>query len=146
LTNQMNLAVPLDAELMKDAPKDVLVRVYHGRVLLAEGNPSSAVDQLQRVVADAADSPQAHYFLASAYWQNGQMNQAGTEFQAALKDSDDLPTQAMVLEALARLSLTQEDFATAQSYAAGLVEQFPAKSLNHQLLAEALARQGRLGE
>ena len=86
LTDQTQLAVNLDQELVKNAPKDVLVRVNHGRVLMAQGNSVEAISQLQKVVTDAADSPQAHYFLGRPYWQSGKMTQASAELQEALKD------------------------------------------------------------
>jgi len=131
---------------MKDAPKDVLVRVGHGRLLMAQGNSAEAIDQLQRVVSDAVDSPEAHYFLAMAYWQSGKMTQASSELQAALKVSSGVPMLPMVLEALARLSLTQGDPADAQAYAWELVQKYPANPTYRQLFAETLARQGHLSE
>jgi tetratricopeptide (TPR) repeat protein len=134
----------LDAELLKYAPKDVLVRVGHARLLMAQGDSSQAINQLQGVVADAADSAQAHYFLAMAYWQSGSMARASSELQAALKDSSDVPMLPLVLEALARLSLRLRDPANAQIYASELVQKAPANPGNRQLLAEALAHQGRL--
>ena len=36
-TSQTQLAADFDRELMKDAPKDVVVRVDHGRLLMAQG-------------------------------------------------------------------------------------------------------------
>jgi tetratricopeptide (TPR) repeat protein len=146
LTKQPQLAASLDQELIKDAPKDVLVRVGHGRVLMAQGKSAEAIDQLQRVVSDDVDSPQAHYFLAVAYEQNGKMAEAKGEFQAALKVSTGEPIYPMILEALTRLSLTVGDPVNAQTYAVELVQKTPANPADRQLLAEALAQQRRLGE
>ena len=109
LTNQTQLAADLDRELMKDAPKDVLVRVGHGRVLMAQGKSAEAIDELQSVVSDDVDSPQAHYFLAMAYGRSGKMAEAKSELQAALKVSTGEPIYPIVLEALTRLSLTLGD-------------------------------------
>jgi len=145
-TSQIQLAAALDQELMKDAPKDVLVRVGHGRLLMAQGNSSQATDQLQQVVADDVDSAQAHYFLGMAYWQGGALAQAGSELQAAVKDSSDLPMLPMVLEALARLSLTLGNPADAQTYASDLVQESPADPASRQILAEALAQERHLSE
>ena len=36
-TGQTQLATDLDKELMKNAPKDVFVRIDHGRLLMAQG-------------------------------------------------------------------------------------------------------------
>ena len=52
----------------------------------------------------------------------------------------------MVLEALARLSLTLGNPADAQTYASELIQKSPSNSANRQLLAEALAQQGQLSE
>ena len=104
LTKQTELAAVLDRELMKDAPKDVLVRVGHGRVLMAQGKSAEAIDQLQRVVSDDVDSPQAHYFLAMAYEQK---REDGAKRRASCKQLSRIQQAnrcyPMVLEALTRL-------------------------------------------
>ncbi|MGC1989849.1 MAG: tetratricopeptide repeat protein, partial [Candidatus Acidiferrales bacterium] len=103
-TNQVQLATDLDREVMKEAPKDVSARVNHGRLLMIEGDPGSATTYLQQVVADAADSAEAHYYLAMAFWQNGKAQQAQSALRDALKDAQDSP---VVLQGIARLSLEQ---------------------------------------
>jgi tetratricopeptide (TPR) repeat protein len=140
-TNQVNLAADLDKELMKNAPKDIFVRFNHGRLLMAQGQPQDAILFLQKLTSDAADSPQAHYYLAMAFWQNGDMGQARNALMDALRVSQGLP---VALQALARLSLAQGNAPDAQIYAQELVQRFPATSDNRQLLADALARQGKL--
>jgi tetratricopeptide (TPR) repeat protein len=145
-TKQTDLAVTADSELMKEAPKDILVRIYHGRLLMAQGKTNEAIDLLQRVVKDAADSPEAHYFLAMAYWQNSNLPQVNSELEAALKDSDGPPVESMALDALTRLDLCLGDAVAAQTYASELVQKYPANPANRQLLAEALAQQRRLRE
>jgi tetratricopeptide (TPR) repeat protein len=135
------LAADLDKELMKNAPKDVSVRIDHGRLLMAQGQLQDAIIFLQKVTSDAADSPQAHYYLAMAFWQNGDMGQARNALMDALKVSQGLP---VALQALARLSLAQGNASDAQIYAQELVQRFPATPDNRQLLADALARQGKL--
>jgi tetratricopeptide (TPR) repeat protein len=140
-TNQVKLAADLDKELMKNAPKDVIVRISHGRLLMAQGQLQDAIIFLQKVTSDAADSPQAHYYLAMAFWQNGDMGQARNALMDALKVSQGLP---VALQALARLSLAQGNASEAQIYAQELVQRFPATPDNRQLLAGALARQGKL--
>ena len=140
-TNQVQLAADLDREVMKDAPKDVSARVNHGRLLMIQGDPGSATTYLQQVVADAADSAEAHYYLAMAFWQNGKAQQAQSALRDALKDAQDSP---VVLQGIARLSLEQGNVADARIYAQELVQKYPADPVDRQLLAEALARQGQL--
>ncbi|MGD0964974.1 MAG: tetratricopeptide repeat protein [Candidatus Acidiferrales bacterium] len=142
-TNQTQLAADLDRELTQDAPEDVTVRLDHGRLLMAQGRVTDAIRELQRAVADAADSPQAHYFLAMAYWQNGERGQANTALQDALKVSPGFP---VALQALVRLCLAQGDEWSAQTYAQELIERFPTDPDSRQLLAGALARQGQLAQ
>ena len=76
-----------------------------------------------------------------AYWQNGEFGQAHSAFMDALKVSPGFP---IALQALVRLSLAQGNASDAQIYAQELVQRFPAAPDNRQLLAEALARQGKL--
>jgi len=142
-TNQTQLATDLDRDLVKNAPKDVFVRIEHGRLLMAQARFADAINELRRVVGDDADSPQAHYFLAMAYWQNGDLGQANAALQDALKVS---PGLSIALQALVRLSLAQKDLLNALVYAQELVQRFPADPTNRELLAEVLARQGQLGQ
>ena len=95
-TGQMALASDLDKELMKDAPKDVFVRIDHGRLLMGQGKLQDAINFLQGVVADAADSPQAHYYLAMAFWQNGDLGQAHSALMDTLKISQGFPIACLL--------------------------------------------------
>ena len=141
-TRQTQLAADLDQEVLKDSPKDTIVLVNHGRLLMAQGNPQSAVVFLQKVVADAADSAQAHYYLAMAHWQNGDTGQARTALMEALKVSPDMQ---LALESLVRLSLDQGNAVEARTYAGELRQQFPFDPEYRLLVAEVLTRQGQLG-
>jgi tetratricopeptide (TPR) repeat protein len=138
-TGQTQLAADLDRQLSKEGPKDVTVRIDHGRLLMAQGNIPGAINSLQKVVADAADSAQANYFLAMAYWQNDNPGQAHSALLEALRASPDLP---IALDALSRLSLAHGNSSEAIGYAQELVEKFPADQTYRQLLAEGLARHG----
>jgi tetratricopeptide (TPR) repeat protein len=139
-TSQTQMAADLDKELMKSAPRDVIVRVDHGRLLMALGKLHEATLFLQKVVADAADSAEAHYYLAMSFWQQGDMAQAHGALVVALKAS---PGSPITLQSLVRLSLVRGNVADALTYAKELVQKFPADPTDHQLLAETLARQGR---
>jgi tetratricopeptide (TPR) repeat protein len=133
-SNQVDQAVQMDAQLSKQAPKDVFVRINHGRLLMAQGKSQDAVGDLQKTVKDAADSAQGHYYLGMAYWQNGSLPQANSELQEALHRSPGLP---IALQSLAKLSLAQGDAAGAQTYALELMQKFPS-DVNDRLLLGAV--------
>jgi tetratricopeptide (TPR) repeat protein len=110
-------------------------------LLMAQAKPQDAINFLQGVVADAADSPQAHYYLAMAFWQNGDLGQAHGALMDALKASQNFPA---ALEALARLNLVQGNSLDAQTYAQEIVQRAPADPNARLLFADTLARQGKL--
>ena len=151
-TAQTKLAADLDRELMKDSPKDPVVRVNHGRLLTAQGEFSNAILYLQKIVTDGADpdAERTHYYLAMAYWQSGDIARARSSLLDALQICrSSTSTQAsanlkITLNALARISLAQGNAKDAQIHATELVEKFPDDAGSHQLLWEALARQGQL--
>lgn len=141
--NRIPMAIELDKKLMKEAPKDVTVQVDHGRVLLAQGKVSEAIVSLQKVTRDVADSAQAHYFLAMAYWQNEELGQANSSLLDALKVSPGLP---IVMSALVRLNLIEKNFPAAENYARELVQKFPGNFADRQLLSQSLLGEGRVQE
>jgi tetratricopeptide (TPR) repeat protein len=145
-TGQVLPAADLDKELLKVAPKDAFVRIDHGRLLTAQGKLQEAVSYLQSVVADAAGAPEPHYYLAMAFWLNGDLGRAHGALMDTLKVSRDFPP---ALGALARLSLAQGHASDALTYATELMQMertkgLPAAPENHQLLAEAFMRVGKL--
>jgi tetratricopeptide (TPR) repeat protein len=144
-SNRTDEASKLDMQLMKQAPKDLVVSINHGRLLLAQGKQKDAVIGLQSAVKGAADSPQAHYYLGIAYWQTGSLEQANSEFQEALKASPGFP---LALRSLVQLNLAENHPSEAQGYAQELVQRSPADVNNRILLGETLLRQGgsRLAE
>jgi cellulose synthase operon protein C len=139
-SGQTEQATQMDAQLSKQAPKDVFVRINHGRLLMVQGKSQDAVGDLQKTVKDAADSAQAHYYLGMAYWQNGSLPQANSELQEALHRSPGLP---IALQGLTKLSLAQGDAAGAQTYALELVQKFPSDVNNRLLLGGVYARQAQ---
>ncbi|MFI5072386.1 MAG: tetratricopeptide repeat protein [Terriglobales bacterium] len=138
-TGESDQAVAVDEELMKEVPKDVTGRIGHGRLLMAQGKSQEAVNALQKVVGDAADSAQAHYYLGMAYWQHNEPGQAGTELQDTLRISPGLP---IALRALSQLNVAQGNLAVAQIYAQELVDKNQKDPSYHLLLGDILLRQG----
>jgi tetratricopeptide (TPR) repeat protein len=130
ISNRTDEASKLDNQIMKQAPKDVVANVNHGRLLLALGKQQESILALQNAVKDAPESREAHYYLGVAYWQSGNFGQASTEFQEALKVSPGFP---LALQGLAQLNLAQNHLADARGYAKELVAKFPA-AINYRLL------------
>jgi tetratricopeptide (TPR) repeat protein len=140
ISNRTDEAAKLDAQLMKQAPKDLSVNITHGRLLLAQGKQQDAIIALQKASTNAADSAQAHYYLGVAYWQSNNLGQANNEFQAAIKA---VPGFSLALRGLAQISLAQQHPAEAQEYAQELVQRFPAVVSNRLLLGEILLSEGQ---
>src|SRR5260370_8767157 len=127
ISNRTDEASKLDEQLMKQAPKDVLVSVNHGRLLLAQGKQQDALIALQKAVKDAPDSAQAHYYLGVAYMQTEGLGQASSEFQEALKVSPGFP---LALQGLARLNLAHNHPSEPHVYAHELAQEFPVDITN----------------
>jgi tetratricopeptide (TPR) repeat protein len=140
ISNRTDEASKLDEQLMKQAPKDVLVSVNHGRLLLAQGKQQDALIALQKAVKDASDSALAHYYLGVAYWQTESLGQASSEFQEAVRVSPGFP---LALQGLARLNLAQNHPSEAQVYAQELVQRFPVDMNNRLLLGGIYLREGK---
>lgn len=136
---QTSQAVALDNELLKQSPNDISVRVNHGRVLMAQGKASDALQALQKVAADAAGSPEAHYYLAMAYEQNSDLSQANGELQQTLRVA---PSNPMALTALIDLNSRQGKYSVAQLYADELVQKNQADPRSHVMLGRVLMRLG----
>ena len=140
ISNQTDEASKLDNQLMKQAPKDLLVNLNHGRLLLAQGKQQESILALQNAVKNAPESVQAHYYLGVAYWQTGSLGQAKSEFQEALKISPGFP---LVLRGLAQLNLAQNQPSEAQLYAQELVQKFPTDVSHRLLLGGIYLREGQ---
>ena len=104
VSNRIEEASKLDNYLTKQAPKDVLVNINHGRLLLAQGKQRDALIALQKTVKTAPDSAQAHYYLGVAYSLTESFGQASSEFQEAIRVSPGFP---LAVRALVRLNLAQ---------------------------------------
>jgi tetratricopeptide (TPR) repeat protein len=140
-SNQIEQAAKLDSQLMSQAPKDTLVAVLHGRVLLAQGKKQDAIIALQDAVKNAPNSAMAHYYLGVTHWQNENLGQASSELKEALKASPDLP---LVLRSLVQLNLAQNKTSEAQVYAQELVQRNPADVDARLLLGSIYLRDGQL--
>ena len=141
ISGQTQAAADLDKELLKKSPKDPLVRVSHGRLLMKQGKLDEAIAELQKDVKDVPDSPQAHYFLGAAYWQKSDTEQAKSEMAEALRL---LPDLSIARDSLIRLHLQNGDPSVALQYAEAGVQQHPADGPERLLLGAIYLRQGKI--
>ena len=139
-TGKLDSAAQVDSALMQQAPNESTNKINHGRLLIEQGKYQDAVLSLQKTVADAGDSNEAHYYLGMAYWKNGEADQANAEFQNALRISPGLP---IALRALAQLNISRQDYPVAQIYAQELVQNNSSNAADRLLLGEALFQQGK---
>lgn len=143
---QTDLATKLDAELLKHSPDDVIGLVDHGRVLMAQGKPTEAINALQKITTEAPNSPEAHYYLAVAYLQNHDSAQANSELQQTLAQANSErqrtghPSSYLsnALTALVNLNSAQGNFSVAQLYAQEFIKDNPTNPAGHLMLGEAL--------
>jgi tetratricopeptide (TPR) repeat protein len=140
-TDRLNDAAQLDAGLTKRAPKDALVAVLHGRLLLAQGKNPDAVIALNAALKNSGDSAQAHYFLGVAYAQAQSLGQANSEFQEAIRLSPGFP---LALRDLTEINIAQNHPGEAQAYAKELVQRYPTEAQYRILLGELFIRRAQL--
>jgi len=143
---QTDSAAKLDDELLRHFPNNVMGLVDHGRVLLAQGKQTDAINALQKVATEAPDSPAPHFYLASAYLQNHDAAQANNELQQTLAQANNerqrtgrpSPYLARALTALVSLNSGQRKFSVAQLYAQEFIKDNPTNPGGHLMLGEAL--------
>jgi tetratricopeptide (TPR) repeat protein len=116
---QLNLqdwdaAEKLNSELLARYPEDPECRLASAQLLLARGKATDAVTTLQALVTDVPDLAKAHFVLAMAYKQTGNVPRAIESLKDSVaKDGNFLPGYL----ALADLYLQKQDGETAISYA-----------------------------
>lgn len=139
-------AGPLNEALMKEAPTDIAVRTNHARWLTATSKIPEAIVVLQKVVDDAPQSPQGHYFLGMAYWKLGDANNlalARRELNSALEFAPDY--RAAVRSSVA-LYLAMGDLNEAENLSRRHLRQFPADSTVRVSLGQAYLARRRIAD
>jgi tetratricopeptide (TPR) repeat protein len=133
-------AAKIDDSLLKQSPNDVSVQVNHGRVLMAEGKLSDAIQVLQKVTSNAGNSAEGHYYLAIAYIQSNNPAQANSELQQTLRVA---PGNPLALTALANLNFQQGKYSVAQLYAEEFLQKNQANPDAHLMLGRILLKLGQ---
>ena len=127
----------LNQSVLKQKPKDTLARIQSARIMLAGGRTDEAVSALRRQVIDSRDLPQAHYFLALAYRQQGSVEEAKSELQETLRVS---PQMISAIEELTKLQLAEGNVREAKETVVRGVQLAPGNPAIRILLGTALLR------
>ncbi len=132
-------ASALNQSVLKQKPKDTLAHIQSARIMLAGGHTDEAVAALRRQVRDSSDLPQAHYFLALAYRQQGSLEAAKSELQETLRVA---PQMISAIEELTKLQLAEGNVREAKDSAIRGVQLAPGDASIRILLGTAFLRSG----
>jgi tetratricopeptide (TPR) repeat protein len=141
MSGHIEEATKLDDQILKGKPNDVPGRMIQGRLQAIKGDFPAAVVTLRGVVKDSAaherpeqiqTNAQAHYLLGQALVRTGNLSEAKSEFQEAIKL---LPDNPMYLQAQAEAYRDSKDFATAKEFADRLLKMNDKNPQAHSLMA-----------
>ncbi len=108
--NRRAEAADIDAQILKDNPKDSDARGLQASLLLDRGDVQKAISELQAVVNAAPDNFVARYNLGRAHIARSEWEQARQQFTEAIRERPDyLPARL----ALAQLQVMRSEFDTA---------------------------------
>ena len=131
-------AEALNGKILKQRPKDVVAGLARARILLTNGKPNDAIEQLHHLISQTQDSPQAHYTLGVAYLQNRNFAQAKAEFREALKLQ---PNMLAAQNSLAEVHLALHEGSEAREIAEQITHEYPADASERILLGAAYLAQ-----
>jgi len=97
-------AAEINAQILKDSPKDSDARGLAATLLLDKGEAAKAITDLQSVVTSAPDNPVARFNLGRAYSARGDWEPARQAFEKAIELKPDyiLPRLALAKQQLSR--------------------------------------------
>ena len=112
-------AADINADILKDNPKDSDARGLQASLLLDRGDVQKAISELQAVVNAAPDNFVARYNLGRAHLARGEREQARQQFTEAIRERPDyLPARL----ALAQLQVLQHDWEQALKSVAAILQ------------------------
>ena len=95
-------AISALSDHLQEFPKDVGVRLFLGRVLLADKQTQAAVEQYEQILTQGWEQPNVHLDLAIALLNSGQKDRARRHFAAGAKDLPDDPRVPLLEKQLGR--------------------------------------------
>jgi len=109
-------------EILAAQPTDTVARVSQARLLMVRGKKAEAVAILLQLVSDAPDAAMAHFVLALAYGQGGEILREITSLKDSLaRDADFIPAYVT----LGEVYLQQQETKTALLYATEALKRNP---------------------
>jgi len=133
-------ATDLDSQILKEDPKNVPGRIVHARLQsVVPATAAAGFEELKKIVQDAPESAEAHYYLGQAYLQNGDGQHALAEFEEALRQN---PNSVPTLHAAAELLLRANSLDAAGDYAQRCIRLQPNSPSERLLLGNILVRKG----
>jgi tetratricopeptide (TPR) repeat protein len=135
-----NEANDLDTQILKDDPTNIPGRIVHARLqMIAPATAGAGFDELKKIVQDAPDIAEAHYYLGQAYLQNGDGQHALAEFEEAVRhNGNSVPS----LHAAAELQVRAKSLDAATDYAQRCIRLRPTSAAERLLLGDILMRKG----
>ena len=126
-------AAAINAQILKDDPKDNDARGLQATFLLDKGDIAKALAELQAVVTQAPDNPVAHYNLGRAHAARSEWEQARQQFVKAIELR---PDYIMARLALAQLQVAHHDFDAALKTAEDVLK-YDRGNINARLIQSA---------
>jgi tetratricopeptide (TPR) repeat protein len=111
-------AADVNAQILKDNPKDPDARGVAAALLLDKGDIAKALMELQAVVTRTPDNPVFRYNLGRAYAMHNDMEQARQQFQKAIELR---PEYILARLALAQLQVARSDYEAALRSARAII-------------------------
>ena len=133
-------ATDLDSKILADNPKNIPGRIVHARLqMIAPATAGAGFEELKKIVQDAPDNADAHYYLGQAYLQKGDGQPALAEFEEAVRhDANSVPA----LHAAAELQVRAKSLDAAAEFAQRCIRLRPAAASERILLGDILMRKG----
>jgi tetratricopeptide (TPR) repeat protein len=136
-------AADLNAQILKEDPKDADCRGLAATFLLDQGDVTRALTELQAVVTQAPDNPVARYNLGRAHAAKGEWEQARQAFQKAIELKQDFLVPRL---ALAQLQVLRGEFDAAMGSTQAILKLDPQNSTAHMIESAALLGQKKYDE
>lgn len=133
-------AADINADILKDNPKDTDARGLQASLLLDRGDVQKAISELQAVVNAAPDNFVARYNLGRAHLARGEREQARQQFTEAIRERPDyLPARL----ALAQLQVLQQQWEQALKSVTDILQIDKKNGPARMIEAAALMGEGR---